>query len=55
LKTVMLRLPEKYIKDLDQLVAERFYPNRCEAIRFAIHDLISSEVWQRKTIGDLQF
>jgi Arc/MetJ-type ribon-helix-helix transcriptional regulator len=48
LKLITLYLPETYIKALDQLVDERFYPNRAEAIRIAIHDLISAEVWGRK-------
>ncbi|MEM2119392.1 MAG: ribbon-helix-helix domain-containing protein [Candidatus Bathyarchaeia archaeon] len=51
LKLITLYLPETYIKALDHLVTEKFYPNRAEAIRVAIHDLISEEVWQRgKTV-----
>jgi len=48
MKILTLNLPETYVKALDQLVAEGFYPNRCEAIRCAIRDLIRVEVWQRK-------
>jgi Arc/MetJ-type ribon-helix-helix transcriptional regulator len=33
MKLITLYLPETYIKALDQLVDERFYPNRAEAIR----------------------
>jgi Arc/MetJ-type ribon-helix-helix transcriptional regulator len=44
-------LPEPYIKLLDQLVNERFYPNRAEAIRVAIRDLINEEVVGRKKVG----
>jgi antitoxin ParD1/3/4 len=50
LKLITLYLPETYIKALDQLVGERFYPNRAEAIRVAIRDLISEEVWRRNTV-----
>ena len=50
MKLITLYLPETYIKALDQLVDERFYPNRAEAIRVAIRDLISAEVWRRKGI-----
>jgi antitoxin ParD1/3/4 len=50
LKLITLYLPETYIKALDQLVDERFYPNRAEAIRVAIRDMISVEVWRRKGI-----
>jgi len=48
MKLITLYLPEPYIKALDQLVNERFYPNRAEAIRVAIHDMINIEIWQRK-------
>jgi antitoxin ParD1/3/4 len=50
LKLITLYLPETYIKALDQLVDERFYPNRAEAIRVAIRDMISVEVWRRKGV-----
>jgi Arc/MetJ-type ribon-helix-helix transcriptional regulator len=49
-KLITLYLPETYIKALDQLVNERFYPNRAEAIRVAIRDMISEEVWRRKDV-----
>jgi Arc/MetJ-type ribon-helix-helix transcriptional regulator len=51
MKLITLYLPEPYIKALDQLVNERFYPNRAEAIRVAIRDLINDEVLQRKRVG----
>lgn len=51
MKLITLYLPEPYIKALDQLVTERFYPNRAEAIRVAIRDLIDNEVWNRKRVG----
>lgn len=50
MKLITLYLPETYIKALDQLVNECFYPNRAEAIRVAIRDLISAEVWRRKGV-----
>jgi len=51
MKLITLYLPEPYIKALDQLVNERFYPNRAEAIRVAIRDLIIEEVRERKKVG----
>jgi antitoxin ParD1/3/4 len=51
MKLITLYLPEPYIKALDQLVDERFYPNRAEAIRVAIRDLIIEEVRERKKVG----
>lgn len=52
MKLITLYIPEPYIKALDQLVNERFYPNRAEAIRVAIRDLLNVEVWER--IGNNQ-
>ncbi|NWF86848.1 ribbon-helix-helix protein, CopG family [Candidatus Bathyarchaeota archaeon] len=51
MKLITLYLPEPYIKLLDQLVNERYYPNRAEAIRVAIRDLINEEVVRRKAVG----
>jgi len=51
MKLITLYLPEAYIKLLDQLVDGRFYPNRAEAIRVAIRDLINEEVWRSKNVG----
>jgi Arc/MetJ-type ribon-helix-helix transcriptional regulator len=47
-KLITLYLPEPYIRALDSLVDENFYPNRAEAIRVAIKDMLSIEVWGRK-------
>ena len=48
MKLITLYLPEPYIKALDKLVNERFYPNRAEAIRVAIRDLLNVEAWRTK-------
>ena len=40
MKLMTLYLPESYIKLLDQLVDEHFYPNRAEAIRSSIRDML---------------
>jgi len=50
-KLITLYLPEPYIKALDSLVQEQYYPNRAEAIRVAVRDLLSVEVWRRKANG----
>jgi Arc/MetJ-type ribon-helix-helix transcriptional regulator len=50
MKMITLYLPEPYLEALNQLVNEKFYPNRAEAIRVAIRDLISTEVWRRETV-----
>ena len=50
MKLITLHLPETYIKDLDHLVNGRYYPNRAEAIRIAIRDLLNDEVWRKNEI-----
>jgi Arc/MetJ-type ribon-helix-helix transcriptional regulator len=40
-----------YILALDRLVDEKYYPNRAEAIRVAIRDLLNVEVWERTSNG----
>jgi antitoxin ParD1/3/4 len=51
MKLITLYVPETYLKALDQLVGEKFYPNRAEAIRVAIRDLVNEEVWRRERVG----
>lgn len=46
MKLITLRVPELYLEKLDQLVDAGFYPNRAEAVRIAIRDLLKAEkVW----------
>lgn len=42
MRLITLHLTEAQIKALDKLVP-RFYPNRAEAIRLAVRDLINNE------------
>ena len=51
MKMITLYLPEPYIKALDSLVDNRYYPNRAEAIRVAVRDLLNTEVWRKTTSG----
>jgi Arc/MetJ-type ribon-helix-helix transcriptional regulator len=47
MKLITLYLPEPYLEALDELVSKRYYPHRAEAIRVAIRDLVSAELWGR--------
>ncbi len=47
-KLITIHLPESYIKDLDELVDDDFYPNRAEAIRLAVRDMLVAELWERR-------
>jgi len=43
MKLISVFLPEPYIAALDNLVKAKRYPNRAEAIRTAVRDLVKSE------------
>ncbi|MHA1135487.1 MAG: ribbon-helix-helix domain-containing protein [Candidatus Thorarchaeota archaeon] len=45
MKLVTLHIPETYVQGLEQLVESNLYPNRSEAIRIAIRDLLKRELW----------
>ena len=45
MKLVTLHVPETYISGLEKLVENNLYPNRSEAIRIAIRDLLKRELW----------
>ncbi len=46
LKLVTVKLPEKLIADVDQLVEAGIYHNRSDAIRAAVRDLLRRELWR---------
>jgi len=48
LKLITINLPEIYLRDLDELVKDDMYPNRAEAIRIAVRDMLVDEVWSKK-------
>jgi Arc/MetJ-type ribon-helix-helix transcriptional regulator len=50
-KLITLYLPEPYLKALQDLVDDRFYPNRAEAIRVAVRDLLNAEAWRKNASG----
>ena len=43
IKLISVNLPESYLKVLEVLVTEGKFPNRSEAIRVGIRDLIKTE------------
>ncbi len=48
MKLVTVHVPASFLQDLDELVRQKRYPNRSEAIRVAIRDLLKDEAWERK-------
>ncbi|MFQ6124700.1 MAG: ribbon-helix-helix domain-containing protein [Candidatus Heimdallarchaeota archaeon] len=51
MKLVTVHLPQEFINGLDELVWQRRYPNRSEAIRNAIRDLLKGELWVQLSHG----
>ncbi len=50
MKLITVNLPELYIASLDQLVGEKVYPSRSEAIRCAVRDLIRDDEFFRAAL-----
>ncbi len=46
MKLVTVKLPEKLITDMDQLVEAGLYHSRSDAIRAAVRDLLRRELWR---------
>ncbi len=51
MQLIAVHLPEKIVKDIQRLVDVGLYPNRSEAIRIAIRDLLKRELWEREARG----
>ena len=49
MRLISVKIPEAYLEGLDILVRiKRLYPNRSEAIRVAIRDLLRRELWEKE-------
>lgn len=44
MKLITVHVPEAYLGAIDRLIAADAYPNRSEAIRVAIRDLLKAEL-----------
>lgn len=44
MKVISVNLPDAYIASLDELVNSGYYPNKSEAIRAAVRDMIKDEL-----------
>jgi len=47
-KLVTVHFPWEFLHDLEELVRQKRYPNRSQAIRVAIRDLLKDEMWSKK-------
>jgi len=44
MKLITCHLPEAYLDGIEELVAAKIFPNRSEAIRVAVRELLKSEL-----------
>ncbi len=51
MQLIAVHLPEKVVRDIQRLVDAGLYPNRSEAIRIAIRDLLKRELWGHDAQG----
>ena len=49
MKLITVNLPEAYVNGIEKLILEKLYPNRSEAIRIAVRDLLKRELWENST------
>ncbi len=47
MKLITVNLPEAYVNGIERLILEKLYPNRSEAIRIAVRDLLKKELWEQ--------
>ncbi|OLS23121.1 MAG: putative nickel-responsive regulator [Candidatus Heimdallarchaeota archaeon LC_3] len=45
MRIITVHLPDEFIAGLDELVRLDRYPNRSEAIRYSVRDLLKEELW----------
>jgi len=49
-RIITVKIPDAYLRDLDELVRIGLYPSRSEAIRTAVRELLRKEL--HKPVGD---
>ena len=54
MKLITLNLPDRYLDGIEMLVREEIYPNRSEAIRTAIRDMLRRESDAEQKIQPIQ-
>jgi len=47
MKLITCHFPEAYLDAIEELVRSKIFPNRSEAIRVAVRDMLNAEITQR--------
>ncbi|MGQ4891967.1 MAG: ribbon-helix-helix domain-containing protein [Candidatus Njordarchaeia archaeon] len=45
---VTVHLPERFLREIEKLVEEGYYPNRSEVIRIALRDFLRQEALEKR-------
>ncbi|ADL18590.1 hypothetical protein ASAC_0183 [Acidilobus saccharovorans 345-15] len=51
-KLVTVKMPELYVKAIDELVKEEKFTNRSEVIRVAVRELLKRELWGESLLNE---
>lgn len=55
MKLVTVKMPDLYVRAIDELVKEERFSNRSEVIRVAVRELLKRELWSETSLigGDV--
>jgi len=51
-KLVTVKMPDLYVRAIDELVKEERYSSRSEVIRVAVRELLKRELWRETLAAD---
>ncbi|ESQ26474.1 MAG: Ribbon-helix-helix protein, copG family [uncultured Acidilobus sp. JCHS] len=51
-KLVTVKMPDLYVRAIDELVKEERYSSRSEVIRVAVRELLKRELWRETLVAD---
>ena len=52
MKLVTVKMPDLYVRAIDELVKEERYSSRSEVIRVAVRELLKRELWRETLLAD---
>ena len=52
MRLVTVKMPDLYVRAIDELVKEERYSSRSEVIRVAVRELLKRELWRETLLAD---
>ncbi|MFP3285820.1 MAG: ribbon-helix-helix domain-containing protein [Acidilobus sp.] len=52
MRLVTVKMPDLYVRAIDELVKEERYSSRSEVIRVAVRELLKRELWRETLVAD---